>query len=103
MAIRGKGQKLKDIGLVGTESTGDVATFDGTEFTAQTPVPDKNFKQDFVNTTSVVVNHSLGKRPAITVIDSANTEIVADIEHNTNNTCTVSWNGGIFSGTVFCN
>lgn len=48
------------------------------------------------------INHNLNKYPAVTVIDSAGSVVVGDIEYNDINNVTVSFIGG-FSGRAICN
>jgi len=64
--------------------------------------PDKYYTMPFLNASSVTVNHNLGKRPAITVMDSAGTEFICDVQHISDNQCIVSWNS-LFSGSITCN
>lgn len=67
-----------------------------------TSQPDKYYVQAFVNANSVTVNHNLEKNPAITVMDSAGTEFICDVEHLSVNQCLVSWIG-LLTGSVTCN
>jgi len=64
--------------------------------------PDKNFVHNFVSSSSVTVTHNLGKKPAVTVIDSAGDEAIGDVNHVSNNSLTVVFNLP-FTGTVNCN
>jgi len=59
-------------------------------------------EQDFVNTTSVTVNHNLGRFPAVTVVDSAGTEYEVNVIHLDINNLTVTLNRPM-SGRIFCN
>lgn len=63
---------------------------------------DRHYEQAFTNQSSVTVNHNLGKRPAVTVIDSAGDEVFGDVEHVGPNELTISF-GSNFTGTVICN
>jgi hypothetical protein len=63
---------------------------------------DKHYQKEFSNTDFVVLNHELNKLPAITVIDSAKSEIRCQVTHDSNIQATISWNG-ITSGTIFAN
>jgi hypothetical protein len=63
---------------------------------------DKYYRQDFGVSTTVTVNHNLGKRPSITVVDSAGDEVECTVQHVNDNECILSLAGG-FSGSVFCN
>lgn len=49
-----------------------------------------------------VISHALGKRPAITVTDSAGTEVIGDVQHINDNLTIISF-AGIFSGEAVCN
>lgn len=55
-----------------------------------------------VPSASWVVVHNMGKRPAITVFDSANDEIEGDIVHNSVNQLTLTFSAA-FSGVAYCN
>lgn len=48
------------------------------------------------------VAHSLGKYPAVTVIDSSNREVVGDIEHVSTSALTITFSAA-FSGIAVCN
>ena len=52
--------------------------------------------------TSWVINHNLAKYPSVTVLDSAGTEVVGAIVHNSINQCVVTFSAG-FSGKATCN
>lgn len=52
--------------------------------------------------TSWVVNHNLGKIPAITVLDSAGTEVEGQIVHNSVNQSVLSFTTA-FAGEAHCN
>lgn len=49
-----------------------------------------------------VVPHNMGKRPSITIFDSANDEIEGDIVHNSVNQLTLTFSAA-FSGVAYCN
>lgn len=63
---------------------------------------DKNYVMNFTNLDFITVNHNLGKYPAVTVINSANDEVIGDIDYVDINTVTVTFIGS-FSGKVTCN
>lgn len=63
---------------------------------------DKHYEQTFTSAASVTVMHNLGKIPAVTVIDSANDEVVGDIQYINSNQLIVSFSAP-FSGVVLCN
>lgn len=63
---------------------------------------DKHYTQEFTNEDTVIVEHNLHKRPAITVIDSAGDEVVGKITHDTVDQATVVFTSS-FSGRVTCN
>lgn len=49
-----------------------------------------------------VVKHNLGKNPAVTIVDSAGTEVIGDVVHNDINTVTISFTAA-FSGKAYFN
>ncbi len=64
---------------------------------------DKNFY--FVQTTATntwVIVHNLGKYPSVTVIDSAGTEVVGDINYDSLNQITITFSGA-FKGSATLN
>jgi len=63
---------------------------------------DKSFVQEFTNKETVEVNHSFGRYPSVTVVDSGHTEVEVTVDHTSVNQCVVSWDVGPFSGKVFC-
>jgi len=66
-------------------------------------VGDVHYEQGFINTTSVVVTHNLGKYPTVVLLDSGTSqEFYGTVTHNNTNQCTVTWSG-LASGTVYCN
>lgn len=73
------------------------------EFISETLVVtgDKTFSIDF-NASTVVVDHMLGKRPSVTVINSAGDQVEGDIVYDTLNRLTLTFSGS-FVGTVHCN
>lgn len=48
------------------------------------------------------INHNLGKRPSVTVVDSAGTEWHSEAQHVSDNTCVVKF-AAPFSGKAFLN
>ena len=56
------------------------------------------------NTASAVwtVTHGLGKNPAVTVVDSAGTEVVGDVAHINKNTTKITFSAA-FSGKAYFN
>lgn len=63
---------------------------------------DEHFEQSFSAVSTVVVTHSLGKKPAVTIIDTSGDECEGDVIHNTNNQLTVNFSAAN-SGVVLCN
>lgn len=49
-----------------------------------------------------VIAHGLGKRPAVTIIDSAGDEVEGSVRHDSLNQITVSFSAG-FAGVAFLN
>ncbi len=66
------------------------------------PGTDAHFTQAFTNTDAVLVTHNLGKRPAVTVIDTANDQVYGDVEHLSTNQLQLSFSSST-SGMVICN
>lgn len=52
--------------------------------------------------TTWVINHNLGKFPAVTIMDSANNEVEATIIHDSVNSCRAIMSAA-FGGTATCN
>jgi len=66
---------------------------------------DKNFVSNDITFSAgigQVVNHNLGKRPTVVLVDSAGTEVVADIQHNSTTQITVTTTSS-FTGTIYAN
>lgn len=63
---------------------------------------DKTYEQSFTNQSSVTVTHNLGKRPGVSVINSAHDVVKCPVNHINDNSLTVTFNGS-FSGVVICN
>lgn len=63
---------------------------------------DSYFEQSFTNQATVTVTHNLGKRPAVTIIDSAGDEVEGEIEHAGLNQLTVTFSTS-FTGIIYCN
>lgn len=69
---------------------------------ADGPAGDKNFTQEFTNSDEVQVIHNLGKRPAVTVMNSAGDECFGDVIHQSENELVVLFSGS-FTGIITCN
>lgn len=63
---------------------------------------DLNYTQSFTAQTSVTVTHNLGKKPAVSIYDSAGDEVTGDIEYTSNNQLTVTFSSA-FTGTIILN
>lgn len=48
------------------------------------------------------ITHNLNRYPAVTIVDSALTQVEGDITYNSLNQCTVEFSAP-FSGSAFCN
>jgi hypothetical protein len=48
------------------------------------------------------ITHNLGKRPSVTVVDSAGTEWVVEVQHLSDNACIAKF-AHAFSGKAYCN
>ena len=49
-----------------------------------------------------VITHNLGKRPSVTVVDSARTQVFGCVNYVNDNVCTVTFSAP-FSGEAYCN
>ena len=49
-----------------------------------------------------IIEHNLGKNPAVEVIDSAGSVVVGDVQHNNTNIVTITFSAP-FSGRAFLN
>jgi hypothetical protein len=61
----------------------------------------------YVHTQSIpaatwTINHNLGKRPSVTIVDSAGTEWVTEVEHTSDNQCVARFENA-FSGKAYAN
>ena len=63
---------------------------------------DKNREFYFTNTSVVVMDHFLGKRPSVTILDEMEEEIWADINHVSINRCVVLFNQEV-TGKIILN
>lgn len=63
---------------------------------------DAHYSMDFDFLSVVTVPHNLGKRPAISVLDTGGTQIEGEIEHTNLNTCIVRF-GAETSGKIIAN
>jgi hypothetical protein len=61
-----------------------------------------SFTQPFTNQSSVTVNHNLGKRPSVAVIDSASDEVTCDVHHIDLNSLQIVFSAS-FTGNVIYN
>ena len=78
---------------------------DGTATLSLDEYEDKHFVQSFNGVSEVEVTHNLGKYVSVTVIDSADTVFIADVDYDAVdplNKIKVSWNNST-SGKIFCN
>lgn len=63
---------------------------------------DKNFVQEFINSSEVTVTHNLNKYPAVTVTDSTGEEVIGQIEYQSINQLVATFIGS-FTGRIVCN
>lgn len=52
--------------------------------------------------TTWIVDHNLGKRPAVTVVDSGGTQVEGSVQHVSDNRAIVTFTVA-FGGTAYCN
>ena len=66
-------------------------------------IADSTYTQCFEVASDVwTINHGLGKFPSVTVVDSANTVVVGNVDYTTSNSLVITFNAA-FSGCVFLN
>lgn len=63
---------------------------------------DKTYLQSFTVTDNILVQHNLGKQPAVSVFDSTGDEVVGEVEYIDNAQVRVRF-AAPFSGQVTCN
>lgn len=63
---------------------------------------DKNYFQNFTSTDDVLVNHNLAKYPAVSVLDSAGSEVIGEVEYISINSLRVLFSAP-FSGSITVN
>lgn len=78
-----------------------VVTSVGTQGPAGTAASTEVFTQAIASD-EWVINHSLNKKPSVTIVDSADTVVVGEVVYNTNNRLTVSFEA-TFSGKAYLN
>lgn len=95
--IDGINTNINAVGLAGYTPIKGVDYFDGKDGTN-----DANFTKTFNTSSTVDVNHNLNKLVSISVIDSANDEVIGDISYIDLNNIRVTFRSA-FSGTITCN
>ncbi len=63
---------------------------------------DRNLVYPFVNQSVVTIVHNFGKFPSVTILDNLEEEIMADVDHVSNNQCVITFNSQV-SGKVILN
>lgn len=63
---------------------------------------DKTFIELFTNSSTVVVDHNLGKYPSVQIFDSAGDQVEGQITHNSIDQLTATFTSS-FTGTITCN
>lgn len=64
---------------------------------------DKHFEHNQSTPSATwTINHNLGKRPSVTIVDSAGTEWITEVDHVSDNQC-VAYFAHAFSGKAYCN
>ncbi len=94
VAVRGQPN-----GYAALDATGKVPA---AQLPPSATVNDKSYTQPFTAATTVAVAHNLGKRPSITVFDSAGDECEGTVTHVDINNVALNFSAP-FSGTVICN
>lgn len=95
-------QKTSVIKLRQTGRPGPASTVPGPQGPQGPPGEDKNFLQNFTNSSEVTVTHNLNKYPAVTVTDSTGDEVEGQIEHTSVNQLIARFTSS-FTGKVVCN
>ena len=94
--------ELEDVDTEDVQS-GDVLKYDGEKWTASALDGDKHFEHVQMEASSVwTINHGLGKRPSVTVVDSCGNVVVGDVAYLSTNQLTVTFNAE-FSGKAYLN
>lgn len=83
-----------------TQKTITLSMEDGS--TVSTTYQDAYIHTQSVPTTTWTITHGLGKYPAVTVVDSANTEVIGDIQYIDTQSLTVTFSSA-FSGKAYLN
>lgn len=80
------------------------STFSDEDYYAFSPATgDKTFTHTQGSSSATwVITHNLGKYPSVSVQDSAGTDVVGEVEYNTENKLTITFSGA-FSGTAHLN
>jgi len=95
--IDGVNTNIKALGIDGYTPIKGIDYFDGIDGSG-----DSNFTKTFNVSSMVDVNHNLNKLVSISVIDSANDEVIGDINYIDLNNIKVTFRSA-FSGTITCN
>jgi len=68
-----------------------------------TIIGDKNYVHDQSGASAIwTINHALDKKCSVTVVDSAGTVVVGEVDYTDSNTTTITFNSA-FSGYAYCN
>ena len=93
-----------DISLVFIQGNGNFQTLQSYSISAFV-AGDKNFVTNnttFSANTATTITHTLGKFPAVTVVDSAGTHVVGDVQHINVNSLTITFKT-TFTGKIYVN
>ncbi len=91
---RAIGVSVLDLGAVGGGGSGGDPgePVEQTTYIHNQPVP----------STTWTIPHNLARYPSVTVVDSANSEVIGDVDYTNSNSLTVTF-GAAFSGTAYLN
>lgn len=93
-----------DLSLTNSNSNGNLQNLRSYSISVFT-AGDKNFVSSnisFSANTATTVTHNLGKFPSVTVVDSAGSHVVGDVQHTSINSLTITFKNN-FTGKIYVN
>ncbi len=92
----------KQIEITSTETVHTIKLISRDDTFIQDTIAYAHIHDQPVPQSSWVINHNLGKYPSVTIVDSANDEVVGEVKYNSVNQLTVSFSAA-FSGKAYLN